>query len=104
MSCEPLKKLLRKRPIRPSFDVGFAGSSGFCCAEACVAKASAKTPVISTTRKSIAATNERKATKYSAFTKFTRNVTTLSREGRTGRSWLYRDGGFKFHACGGALA
>jgi hypothetical protein len=22
----------------------------------------------------------------------------------TGRSWLYRDGGFKFHACGGARA
>jgi hypothetical protein len=22
----------------------------------------------------------------------------------TGRSWLYRDGGFKFHAGGGALA
>jgi hypothetical protein len=21
-----------------------------------------------------------------------------------GRSWLYRDGGFKFHVCGGALA
>src|SRR5580704_616339 len=97
MSCESLKKLPRKRTRKLSSDFGFAGSSGFCCAEACVAKARAKTLVISTTRKSSAATNERNATKYSAFTRFTRNVTTLSREAEPGQSWLYRDDGFKFH-------
>jgi hypothetical protein len=80
MSCEPLKKLLRKRTIRPSSDFGFARSSGFCCAEAWFAKTRTKTLAITTARISTAATNERYAMKKKASASAERSVTTFPRK------------------------
>src|SRR6266849_5123389 len=91
MSCEPLKKLPRNRASRPS--------SGFCCAEACVAKARTKTVAISTTRRSTAATNDKYATKKNEFTRAERSITTSPVRRRNRLTFGYRNVGFVFPSC-----
>src|SRR5216683_5356778 len=93
MSCEPLKKLLRKPTNRPSFDFFFAAPSVFCCAEASVEKAITQTVAMSTTRRSTATTNDQCATRREELITVDRSIMTPHHEAET-VDFGYRNAGF----------